>query len=37
MIGFGKSNLWSMAQFYSEYNGDVILQSLVGELSWSKH
>jgi predicted nuclease of restriction endonuclease-like (RecB) superfamily len=37
MPGFGKSNLWSMAQFYSEYQGNEILQPLVGEISWSKH
>jgi predicted nuclease of restriction endonuclease-like (RecB) superfamily len=37
MTGFGKSNLWSMAQFYSEYHTDTILQPLVGEISWSKH
>jgi predicted nuclease of restriction endonuclease-like (RecB) superfamily len=37
MTGFGKSNLWSMAQFYSEYQGNTILQPLVGEISWSKH
>ena len=37
MIGFGKSNLWSMAQFYAEYQGNEILQPLVGEISWSKH
>ncbi|MDR3245636.1 MAG: PDDEXK nuclease domain-containing protein [Prevotellaceae bacterium] len=35
--GFSKSNLWSMSQFYSEYQGDAILQPLVGEISWSKH
>ena len=35
--GFSKSNLWSMAQFYSEYHADKILQPLVGEISWSKH
>lgn len=35
--GFGTSNLWSMAQFYSEYQGNEILQPLVGEISWSKH
>jgi predicted nuclease of restriction endonuclease-like (RecB) superfamily len=35
--GFGKSNLWSMAQFYSEYQGNEILQPLVGEIGWSKH
>jgi predicted nuclease of restriction endonuclease-like (RecB) superfamily len=37
MTGFGKSNLWSMAQFYSEYHANTILQPLVGEISWSKH
>lgn len=37
MTGFSKSNLWSMAQFYSEYHADTILQPLVGEISWSKH
>jgi predicted nuclease of restriction endonuclease-like (RecB) superfamily len=37
MPGFGKSNLWSMAQFYTEYHSDTILQPLVGEISWSKH
>ena len=35
--GFSKSNLWSMAQFYSEYHADKILQPLVGEIGWSKH
>jgi predicted nuclease of restriction endonuclease-like (RecB) superfamily len=37
MSGFGKSNLWSMAQFYSEYQSNEFLQPLVGEISWSKH
>jgi len=37
MSGFGKSNLWSMAQFYAEYHADTILQPLVGEIGWSKH
>jgi predicted nuclease of restriction endonuclease-like (RecB) superfamily len=35
--GFGISNLWAMAQLYSEYEGNTILQPLVGEISWSKH
>lgn len=35
--GFGTSNLWAMAQFYTEYKGNTILQPLVGEISWSKH
>ncbi|MDR1654255.1 MAG: DUF1016 N-terminal domain-containing protein [Prevotellaceae bacterium] len=29
--------LWSMAQYYAEYQGNEILQPLVGEISWSKH
>ena len=37
MSGFGKSNLWSMAQFFSEYHANEFLQPLVGEISWSKH
>jgi predicted nuclease of restriction endonuclease-like (RecB) superfamily len=32
--GFGKSNLWSMALFYAEYQGNEILQPFVGEISW---
>ena len=35
--GFGTSNLWYMAQFYSEYQSDENLQPLVGEISWAKH
>lgn len=35
--GFGTSNLWAMAQFFSEYERSTILQPLVGEISWSKH
>ena len=35
--GFGTSNLWSMARFFSEYEKSTILQPLVGEISWSKH
>ena len=35
--GFGTSNLWAMAQFYSEYQGNEFLQPLVGEISWTKH
>jgi hypothetical protein len=26
ITGFGKSNLWSMAQLYSEYHADAVLQ-----------
>jgi hypothetical protein len=37
MSGFGKSNLWSTAQFYTEYHNDTNLQPMVGEISWSKH
>ena len=35
--GFSVSNLWDMARFYTEYQSDIILQPLVGEISWSKH
>lgn len=35
--GFGVSNMWDMARFYTEYQYNEILQPLVGEISWSKH
>jgi predicted nuclease of restriction endonuclease-like (RecB) superfamily len=35
--GFSTTNLWLMAQFYTEYHGDINLQPMVGEISWSKH
>lgn len=35
--GFGVSNMWDMARFYTEYQSNEILQPLVGEISWSKH
>ncbi len=35
--GFSATNLWLMAQFYSEYQNVEILQPLVGEISWTKH
>ncbi|MCF0235121.1 MAG: DUF1016 family protein [Bacteroidaceae bacterium] len=35
--GFGVSNMWDMARFYAEYQSDIILQPLVGEISWTKH
>ena len=35
--GFGARNIWYMQQFYAEYQGDIILQPLVAEISWSKH
>ena len=35
--GFSTTNLWLMAQFYSEYQNVEILQPLVGEISWTKH
>ncbi|MDO5524308.1 MAG: PDDEXK nuclease domain-containing protein [Bacteroidia bacterium] len=37
MSGFSVSNLWQMAQFYTEYQGSENLQPLVGEISWTKH
>jgi predicted nuclease of restriction endonuclease-like (RecB) superfamily len=35
--GFSTTNLWLMAQFYSEYQDVEVLQPLVGEISWTKH
>ncbi|GHT39393.1 hypothetical protein AGMMS49965_05270 [Bacteroidia bacterium] len=35
--GYSVANLWSMAQFYTEYHGVTNLQPLVGEISWTKH
>jgi predicted nuclease of restriction endonuclease-like (RecB) superfamily len=35
--GFSVSNLWLMAQFYTEYHGVENLEPLVREISWSKH
>ena len=35
--GFSVTNLWLMAQFYSEYHKIENLQPLVGEISWTKH
>ncbi len=37
MSGFSTTNLWLMAQFYSNYHLDKNLQPLVGEISWTKH
>lgn len=37
MGGFSTTNLWLMAQFYSEYHRDKNLHPLVGEISWTKH
>jgi predicted nuclease of restriction endonuclease-like (RecB) superfamily len=37
MGGFSTTNLWLMAQFYTEYHQDENLQPLVGEISWTKH
>ncbi len=35
--GFSVQNLWYMRQFYVNYNGNVKLQPLVGEISWAKN
>ena len=35
--GFSTTNLWLMAQFYTEYQAVENLQPLVGEISWTKH
>jgi predicted nuclease of restriction endonuclease-like (RecB) superfamily len=32
--GFSTTNLWLMAQLYSEYHSVEFLQPLVGEISW---
>lgn len=37
MGGFSTTNLWLMAQFYSEYQSVENLQPLVAEISWTKH
>lgn len=37
IAGFSTTNLWLMAQFYSEYQDVSNLQPLVGEISWTKH
>ncbi len=33
--GYSTTNLWNMVQYYTEYQGDTILQSLTGEISFS--
>ena len=35
--GFSAPNLWLMRQFYNEYRDKPKLQSLIGEISWSKN
>lgn len=35
--GFSTTNLWLMAQFFSEYQSVENLHPLVGEISWTKH
>jgi predicted nuclease of restriction endonuclease-like (RecB) superfamily len=35
--GFSANNLWLMRQFYSEYVDKPNLQSLIGEISWTKN
>ena len=35
--GFSTTNLWLMAQLYTEYQPVEFLQPLVGEISWTKH
>ncbi len=35
--GYSTTNLWLMAQFYTEYHLVEFLQPLVGEISWTKH
>lgn len=35
--GFSTQNLWYMRQFYTEYQDDVNLQQLVGEIPWGQN
>lgn len=35
--GFSTTNIWYMVQLYTDYQKDINLQPLVGEISWSKH
>lgn len=35
--GYSAQNLWYMRQFYLEYKGRSKLQSLIGEISWTKN
>jgi predicted nuclease of restriction endonuclease-like (RecB) superfamily len=35
--GYSAQNLWYMRQFYLEYKNCSKLQSLIGEISWTKH
>ncbi|MDP3653591.1 MAG: PDDEXK nuclease domain-containing protein [Rhodoferax sp.] len=35
--GFSAQNLWLMRQFFSEYSDRPKLQSLIGEISWTKN
>lgn len=37
MRGFSAQNLWYMRQFYLTYIGNQKLQSMIGEISWTKH
>ncbi len=37
LSGFSTTNLWYMVQFYTEYQTDIKLQPMVGDISWSKH
>ncbi|MEO6286174.1 MAG: PDDEXK nuclease domain-containing protein [Dyadobacter sp.] len=35
--GFSTTNIWYMVQFYTDYQSNINLQPLVGEIGWSKH
>jgi predicted nuclease of restriction endonuclease-like (RecB) superfamily len=35
--GFSAQNLWAMRQLFNEYNDKPKLQSLIGEISWTKN
>ena len=35
--GYSAANLWYMAQFYNEYVGNTILESLIREIGWTQN
>ena len=37
MRGLSTTNFWYMMQFYTEYHSVELLQSMIGELSWTHH
>ena len=37
MTGFSSTNLWYIRQFYSQYQDNTNLQSLIGEIGWTQN